>query len=79
MSSGQRLGLIVNPLAGRGGAHNLMVAARLVDALRPDGILVGPGNLGSAFRERRASPRRAVPHGERESLLEEIPRHPAAH
>ncbi len=47
MSSGQRLGLIVNPLAGRGGAHNLMVASRLVDALRPDSILVGPGNLGS--------------------------------
>ncbi len=47
MSAGQRLGLIVNPHAGRGGAHNLEVSRRLVDALRPAMILVGPGDLGA--------------------------------
>ena len=47
MSTGQRLGLIVNPQAGRGGAHNVRVAARLVESLHPAIILVGPGDLGA--------------------------------
>lgn len=47
MNTGQRLGLIVNPRAGRGGAHNVRVAARLLEALHPATVLTGAGDLGA--------------------------------
>lgn len=41
------LGLIVNPRAGRGGAHNLALARRAVEALRPERVITGAGTLGA--------------------------------
>ncbi len=42
----QTIGLIVNPASGLGAAHNLEVARRLVQALAPQDICTGPGQLG---------------------------------
>lgn len=41
-----RLGLIVNPSAGRGAAHNLGLARRAVIALAPDVVVTGAGPIG---------------------------------
>lgn len=41
-----RLGLIVNPSAGRGAAHNLRLARMTVMALVPEVVVTGAGELG---------------------------------
>ncbi len=43
----RRLGLIVNPQAGRGGQANLEGARKAIERLRPDEIVTGPGALGA--------------------------------
>jgi hypothetical protein len=43
----ERLGLIVNPRAGRGAAHNLAHARTAVAALGPTTVVTGPGALGA--------------------------------
>lgn len=43
----RRLGLIVNPRAGRGTAANLRVARNVVDALQPVEVVTGPSQLGA--------------------------------
>lgn len=42
-----KIGLIVNPAAGLGAAHNLAIAQQVVDLLQPDQIVTGPGALGA--------------------------------
>lgn len=42
-----KIGLIVNPKSGRGAAHNLQLAQRLVQTLRVQTVLTGPGSLGA--------------------------------
>jgi hypothetical protein len=43
----RRLGLVVNPAAGRGAKHNLAIAARAMATLRPQEIITGPRELGA--------------------------------
>jgi hypothetical protein len=42
-----KLGLIVNPRAGRGDASNARVARQLIETLKPETILVGAGEMGA--------------------------------
>jgi hypothetical protein len=42
-----KLGLIVNPRAGRGDASNARVARRLIETLRPETIFVGASEMGA--------------------------------
>ena len=42
-----RLGLIVNPHAGRGWEANVPIARQLADALRPNALLVGADEMGA--------------------------------
>ena len=42
----RKIGLIVNPKSGQGAARNLRIAQRLVQALRVETVLTGPGSLG---------------------------------
>ncbi len=41
-------GLVVNPTAGRGAKRNLAIARQVMEALAPNRILTGPGQLGEA-------------------------------
>jgi hypothetical protein len=44
----RRVGLIVNPCAGRGAEENLLTARRAIVALSPEVIVTAPGELGGA-------------------------------
>ena len=42
-----KVGLIVNPVAGLGSAHNLAAARQVVSSLGPNQVVTGPGDLGA--------------------------------
>ncbi|MCC6805449.1 MAG: NAD(+)/NADH kinase [Anaerolineae bacterium] len=42
-----KIGLIINPKSGQGAAHNQHIARQLVQALRADAVLTGPGSMGA--------------------------------
>lgn len=42
----ETVGLIVNPVAGLGAQRNLDLARQVIEALKPDRVLTGPGQLG---------------------------------
>ena len=41
------VGLVVNPVAGLGAAHNSAAARQVVSSLRPNQVVTGPGDLGA--------------------------------